>query len=187
MSKRLHRRGVQAGKIIYSATDVVARLDALQKGFRRQHPDSSPEVEVFFGLLPESEDRAYFAGGGLGLVGEHGDLVVSHPKGGFPGNCVVRGDMRGGINDTSEESYIRLKLPVDLNGYTEMTGVSSDILTHWVNDLILSARLLLKGGVPPAKRLVFDPTDEDEIQAINPEVFSAKTIGDLAGTRPTEE
>jgi phosphoglycolate phosphatase-like HAD superfamily hydrolase len=145
--------------LLISAEQIVKRLDALRKEFRQRFPDSGTYVDVFFSILPENDNEAYFSAQRFGVAEEHADLEVLHPTGIINGVEIVRGDLMGSISDVSSRSYVVLKPPRSASKlYRRIKGIASQeiAIRCAVNDLILSARVLINGGVPASKRLILE-------------------------------
>ncbi|MFH1878084.1 MAG: hypothetical protein ABH883_04695, partial [Candidatus Omnitrophota bacterium] len=161
---------------------IVQQLDHEQKEFQRQTPVKEAQVEVLFSLLPQNDRRAYFACARYGVAEEHADLNLNYPFCDYPGDWGIRGDMKGPVEDVTEDSHIKLGLPLLLDEYERIKGVGhDDRLRVAVNDLILSALILINGGVPSEKILKFKTEDEIAIiRIVYPEIVHARTIGELA-------
>ena len=174
-----HGRNAHSGT---HAGIIVRQLDEAQKEFQKQTPVETAQVEVLFSLLPQDDRHSYFACARYGVAEEHADLTLNYPFYNYPGDWGIRGDMKGPIEDITEDSHIKLGLPLMLDEYERIKGVGhDDRLRHTVNDLILSAQVLINGGVPAGKRLKFKTEDEIAIiQIVYPEVAYTKTIGELA-------
>ena len=149
--------------------------------------DSSRNVEVLFAMLPVSENEAFFACERFGKASEHSDLVIKHPTGQVEGKQVVRGDLLGEIKDTGGESYIKLKMPdIPSREYRTARGIAKEVEAEAaINDLILSARLLCRGGIPENKRLELEAGsfEADMLEAVHPSrqpIKEIDTLGKLA-------
>ncbi|MFA6281710.1 MAG: CheR family methyltransferase [Candidatus Omnitrophota bacterium] len=168
-----------------SAKEIVQELDRLQRQYHEEHR-TLPRAEVFFSLLPKDENSAYFAGGIFGKIAAHEDLKLFVPTGVIDGQSAIRGDIKGPINDTSDNSDLRLGLPNITSGvYRQFRNVTRGQETvASFDDLVLTAKLLIAGGMPAGKHLIIkgqeDVLDTMEFVYKNTAVRSIHTLGELA-------
>lgn len=144
---------------LMTAKEMVDRMELLRQELRQAFPDSVTYADVLFSLLPVDDNTAYFTAQRIGIAEEHADLVILHNTGLIYGSELVRGDSMGRIDDTDKKSYIILKAPRSTSRvYRRLKGIDSQEMTirYSINDLILAARLLIKGGIPVTKRLIIE-------------------------------
>jgi hypothetical protein len=158
----LHR--ARTAMSIKSSVEIVQQLDALRHDFFKITPGATPQVEVLFSMLPLNADSGYFVGKPFGIAAAHDDLTIVLPQGHFYGDHVVRGEIKGEIMNLSKDSPITLELPLPSREYRAIKGLlrerDAQVASYAINDLIMSARLLIKGGIPPKKRLILKGSED---------------------------
>ncbi|MBI4335999.1 MAG: hypothetical protein HY589_05025, partial [Candidatus Omnitrophica bacterium] len=158
----------------FNPIKIVTKLHQLQVfqcGIdQRRHV--KPSIEVVFAILPVSgmpagSHKAFFVAKERSAADSHMDIRLAHTIGVIRAKSIIRGDIGGDIHDVTTNSYVILKTP-DFESsearedYYKIKGTRDPelIALHMINDLILSAKLLIEGGMPENKRLFLAPGDQ---------------------------